>query len=82
MSFQDLNAIRRNEAKREAHGQQSRMNAETRIAKQLKAEDKGISWTEALRVAKNLLDALPHDASFDSLSLDDLQGTLDSLPQP
>ncbi len=80
---QDINAIRRNQAKREDQGLQSRVSAETRIAKQILHLDNGISWSEALRTSKDLLDALPQGANLDTVTLADLQDLSepDSGPQ-
>lgn len=73
LSEQDTNAIHRNETERLQHRQQSRINAETRIAKQLQALDDAISWSEALRASKELLDGVPYDADLDTIHLEDLQ---------
>lgn len=73
LTQQDTDAIHRNEAERLQQRQQSRINAETRIAKQLQGLDKAISWSEAVRASKGMLDALPSDADLDTICLTDLQ---------
>lgn len=57
-------AIERNGIRRENAESAARINAETRIAKQLQSMDSTASWSEALRSAKDIIDRLPTGADL------------------
>lgn len=57
-------AIERNGIRREKAESAARINAETRIAKQLQSMGSTASWSEALRAAKDIIDRLPTGADL------------------
>lgn len=71
LSSAEQHAIERNAMRMDKTCTSSRISAETRIAKQLQETDQAITWSEALRAAKDMIDRLPQGADFAQITLVD-----------